>query len=90
MRRQIGVLLILLAVFSFVVYFGLYHFWIFNSLTPILKIFPSWFVNPLSLLTSGIVGNIWLISAALAVVINGVFAVIYCFGLFIVGLTLAK
>lgn len=90
MRKAIGIILILLAIVVFAINFGLYHFWIFDSLSSIIDMFPSWIFNPLSLLTANVVGNIWLIGGSVADILNAVWAVIYSAILAVLGVVLAK
>ena len=76
--RLIGLLMVLVAAASFVVNFGIWHPWLFAKIT--------WLWNPLSLLTPRLVGHIWVLSSALAYVVNGIFAALYSAVLFVIGM----
>jgi hypothetical protein len=78
--KLFGLLLILAAVVCFLVNFDILHLWLLDKLT--------WLWNPLSLLTTKLVGHTWLISSALAWMLNGIFALIWSIALFIIGLQL--
>jgi hypothetical protein len=85
-----GLLLMFTAIASFIVNFALWNFWIFENLSFLINLVPGWFWNPLSLLTSRIVGDIPVVSWGLGWVLNYVWAVVWSFALFIVGLILVK
>jgi len=76
--RVIGLLMVLVATASFAVNFGIWHPWLFAKIT--------WLWNPLSLLTPRLVGHIWVLSSALAYVVNGIFAALYSAVLFVIGM----
>ena len=76
--RVIGLLMVLVAAASFVVNFGIWQPWLFAKIT--------WLWNPLSLLTPRLVGHIWVLSSALAYVVNGIFAALYSAVLFVIGM----
>ena len=76
--RAIGLLMVLVAAASFAVNFGIWHPWLFAKIT--------WLWNPLSLLTPRLVGHIWVLSSALAYVVNGIFAALYSAVLFVIGM----
>jgi hypothetical protein len=78
MAKIFGVGLIFCAIVDFAINFGLYH----NIL---LNILPHWFFNPLILLTSRVVGGIWLIGGALGWFLNYIFALVYSAVLFVIG-----
>ena len=74
---MIGLLMVLVAAASFAVNFGIWH-GLFAKIT--------WLWNPLSLLTPRLVGHIWVLSSALAYVVNGIFAALYSAVLFVIGM----
>jgi hypothetical protein len=76
--KVFGLGLVFCAIVDFAINFGLYHNVLINML-------PSWFFNPFSLLTSRIVGNIFLVSGALGWFLNYIFAFGYSVVLFVVG-----
>ena len=79
--KALGGFLILAAFVCIAVNLGIYH--------PFpLTLLPGWFWNPLSLLTSRIVGNVPLISGSIGWLVNGVFSVIYSAVLFVIGVFL--
>ena len=75
--RAVGLILILISIASFLVNFG-FVTWLFAKIT--------WLWNPLSLLTPRLVGHIWVLSSALAYVVNGMFAALYSAVLFVIGM----
>jgi len=76
--RAVGLILILISIASFLVNFGIFHPWLFAKIT--------WLWNPLSMLTPRLVGHIWVLSSALAYVVNGIFAALYSAVLFVIGM----
>ena len=76
--RVMGLLMVLVAAASFAVNFGIWHPCLFAKIT--------WLWNPLSMLTPRLVGHIWVLSSALAYVVNGIFAALYSAVLFVIGM----
>jgi len=81
--KLFGLLLILYAIAAFLVNFRIVHVLFFTYSY-------AWLWNPLSLLTPNVVGRIWLVSAALAAVVNFFFSVIWSIAVFLFGVILVK
>jgi len=81
--KLFGLLLILYATAAFLVNFRIVHVLFFTYSY-------AWLWNPLSLLTPNVVGRIWLVSAALAAVVNFFFSVIWSIAVFLFGVILVK
>jgi hypothetical protein len=76
--KIVGALIIFVSIVCFLINFGIWFHW------P-LTLFPGWFWNPLSLLTSGIVGNVPIISGSIGFILNYIFALVYSAVMFVIG-----
>jgi hypothetical protein len=84
--KVFGLILIIYSIIAFFLNWGILHF----SVSSTFALYWRTFWDPLTLLTSKLVGHVWLISGFLAWFVNGFFAIVWSIAAFLLGVILVK